>query len=125
MWWSERKRSYKPRDPSKSIDWSHPEGWKPETSEEVKERLKIARLQHDEVKVGGIYQFFGKPDRKVRVWRVYNEPPMVQIIELNGSGGMSIFKDELEATQRNTNRSCKNWLKRRAAKRRAIGYLKY
>ena len=61
VWWSKRKKSYKPRDPSKGIDWSRPEGWMPETPEEIKERCKIARLQHDEVKLGGIYNFLESP----------------------------------------------------------------
>ena len=59
------------------------------------------------------------------MWRVYNEPLKVQIIKLDGSGGTSIFTDELEVTQFNTNRSHKNWLKRRAAKRRTRGDLDY
>ena len=126
MWWSERETSYKPRDPSKTIDWSRPEGWKPKTPEEVKARFKIARLQHNEVKVGGIYQLVGKPNCKVRVWHIYNEPPQVQIVEPNSSGGTSIiFTEELEETQFNTNQARKNWVRRRAAKRRARGEFNY
>ena len=64
VWWSDYER-----DPSKPIVWSHAPSWKPETPEEAKERCKNQsgyRLQHNGVKVGGIYKFFKIPI--ARLW---------------------------------------------------------
>ena len=117
MWWSERERSYKPRDPSKSIDLSRPEGWMPETPEEIKESLKITRLQHDQAKVGAVYNYFGK----VRVVNIFNEPPQVQVFDLHGPGHAIFYMDKLEAKRHlepaKKNRSCRNRAKRRTARR--------
>ena len=86
VWYYEREKAYKPIDPSKGIEWSRPEGWRPETPEETKERLKIRRLQHDQAKVGAVYNYFGKPDQKVRVVQVFeNGPPQLNVSLLSWS----------------------------------------
>ena len=123
MWWCDREKSYKLRDPSKPIIWSRTPDWKPE---ERNKNQSGYHLQHDEVKVGRIYKFFENPDRKVRAERVYINPSQVHVIKLDGSGGRIIFTDELEETQLNSTRARRNWCKRRGAKRRARGeYLHY
>ena len=52
---------------------------------------------------------------------IYNKPPKVYVIKLDGSGGDNIFTDELEETQLNTKRACKNWCKHRGVRRRSKG----
>ena len=59
IWWSEREQAWKPRNPSKLIVWARSPDWKPETAEEAEERYKKGRrLEHKEVRAGGIHRFF-------------------------------------------------------------------
>ena len=34
VYWSEREKTYKPRDPTKPVPWIHTPNWKPETDED-------------------------------------------------------------------------------------------
>ena len=86
VWYCDREKQYKPRDPSKGVEWSRPEGWRPESPEEMKKRLKIRRLQHDQAKVGAVYNYFGKPDQKVRVVQVFEGgPAQLNVFPLSGN----------------------------------------
>ena len=67
VWYCEREKRYKPRDPSKEVQWERPVGWRPESVEEKVERelfvrLKIWRLNQRQAKVGSVYNYFGQPD---------------------------------------------------------------
>ena len=87
VWYCDREKQYKPRDPSKEIEWSHPEGWRPESPEEKKKRLKIRRLQHDQAKVDAVYNYFRKPDQNIRVVQVFERgAPQVNVFPLSGPG---------------------------------------
>ena len=93
VWWCDQEQAWKPRDPTKPIVWASSPDWKPETVEEAEERRKKGcRLEHNEVKVGGIHQFFDNPDRKVRVKRIHNATLEVYLIKLDGSGGEYVLQ---------------------------------
>ena len=55
VWWCDREKAYKPRNPAKPIVWLRTPDRKPETVEEAEARCKNGyRLEHNKVKVGGI-----------------------------------------------------------------------
>ena len=127
-WWHRHERKWYPRDPSKPIIWACPDGWKPESDEEIAERTKGwfqggARLDHEEVKVGGIYRLYKDPATKVRVTSLnrYETKPRVTVQYLDSSREWDLFTDELDKTVLNTKRNRKNWRNRRRAKLRREG----
>ena len=129
-WWHRHERKWYPRDPSKPIIWARPDGWKPESDEEFAERTKGwfqggARLDHEEVEVGGIYRLYEDPATKVRVTSLnrYETKPIVFVQHLDGSKeDRYLFTDELESTVLNSKRTRKNWRNRRRAKLRRGGH---
>ena len=81
-------------------------GWRPETAEEVEERekfvrLKIWRLDQDKVKVGAVHNYFGQPDKKVKIInKLYIRAPTIQVVPFpscNHQELNTIFADKLEA----------------------------
>ena len=60
VYWDPRSEKYESRTYPDPVIWTAPEGWKPETEEEFKERSKDwlyegARLDHSQVCIGGKY----------------------------------------------------------------------
>lgn len=106
VWYCEHERRYKSRDPTKEVQWGRPAGWKPETAAEAEtraicSRYKIWRLNQEDAKVGCVYNYFGHPDKKVRILeKVYRTAPRVLVIPhptLDQDAPKVIFADELEA----------------------------
>ena len=106
VWYCEREHKYKPRDPSKEVQWKRPVGWRPESVEERVERelfvkLKIWRLDQNQAKVGSVYNYFGQPDNLVKIiGKCYKTAPQVLVIPFpscNYKESKYIFADELEA----------------------------
>ena len=62
VYWSEREKAYKPRNPNVPVPWKRTPNWKPETAKEVAERCKGwatgYRLEHEKALVGGYPQAF-------------------------------------------------------------------
>ena len=129
VYWDRDDHSYKPRDLGKPVVWSPPEGWKPETEEELKQRTKFwyprgTCLHHSYALPGAIYRLFEGPEyAKVRVTHVFRgrSIPQVLVKDLDGSNERFIFADELEKTQINSARSRKNWIKRQRSTARKNG----
>ena len=106
VWYCKREHQYKSRDPTKEVQWERPAGWKPETAAEAEtraicSRYKIWRLDQEEAKVGCVYNYFGHPEKKVRiVGKVPLAAPRVEVIpypNLDQDVPKAIFADELEA----------------------------
>ena len=106
VWYCEREKRYKPRDPSKEIQWKRPVGWRPESVEEKVERelfirLKIWRLNQRQARVGSVYNYFGQPDNQVMIIeKCYKTAPQVLVIPFpscDREQAEYIFADELEA----------------------------
>ena len=80
VYWSEREKTYKHRDPNVPVPWIRTPDWKPETDKEAAERCKGwasgYHLEHKKAKAGGIHKIFEDLDRKVRIVRVYNNEPL-------------------------------------------------
>ena len=102
-WWHRHKHKWYPRDPTKPIVWARLDSWKPEPDEEFAERTKGwfqggARLDHEEVEVGGIYRLYENQATKVRVKSLnrYETKPIVFVQHLDGSKeDRYLFTDEL------------------------------
>ena len=67
VYWDPCTKQYEARNYPKRVTWTAPEGWKPETEEEFKERSKDwlfegARLDHKRVCVGGKYLLYEDPE---------------------------------------------------------------
>ena len=123
VYWDPCIQRYESRDYPKPVIWTAPDGWKPETEEEFKERSKDwlfegTRLDHKQVCVGGKHLLYEGPEHtKVRVTAVNHGklPPKVYVRLPEGPPGQWgrwIFTDQLDSTVRNSKSSRKNWVKR-------------